>query len=100
MLVAGKRVLAVGVNTSRSHPLSCSHPQTESAFHAEVAVLRQMRYADLSHTTLVVARLMRDGTSGMSKPCTYCWGAIDTSGVGKVAWTTGDPDNPYETWRL
>lgn len=97
VLAAGKRVLAVGVNTSRSHPLVCSHPKTESAFHAEVSVLRQLRGADLSKVTLFVARMMRDGTAGLSRPCTYCAGAIDAAGMRAVVFTTADG---YEEWRL
>jgi deoxycytidylate deaminase len=96
VVAVGKRVLAVGVNTSRSHPLACTHPQTESAFHAEVAVLRQLRNVDLSRATVFVGRLMRDGSPGLSKPCNYCQGAIDQAGVRHVVWTTNEG---YDEWR-
>lgn len=100
ILAAGKRVLAVGVNTSRTNPLNCTHPKTESAFHAEVTVLRQLRGVDLSRATLYVARLTRNQEPGNSRPCNYCAGALDTAGVSQVLWTTGNPETPYEKWRL
>lgn len=99
VIAAGKRVLGVAVNSSRSHPLVCTNPQSESAFHAEVAALRQFRNVDLRHATLFVARLMRGGGAGLSKPCVRCQGALDLSGIGKVVWTTAGPGG-YDEWRL
>jgi tRNA(Arg) A34 adenosine deaminase TadA len=88
VVAVGKRVLAVAVNSARNHPMVCTHPKTQAAWHAEVAALRQLRGADLSNATLFVARLMRDGTAGNSKPCLRCQGAVDVAGVGRVVWTT------------
>lgn len=83
----GPRALAVAVNSSRSHPANCTDPKREAAFHAEVALLRQLR-GDLKSVTVYVARVMKDGSAGLSKPCPNCEAALNAAGVKEVLWTT------------
>jgi len=52
--------------------------------HAEIAALIKAR-EDVH--TLVVARVLKDGTPAMAKPCPVCQEAIRLSGVHAVAYT-------------
>lgn len=79
----GKRVLAVGVNSFRCHPTVASDPKRESSFHAEIAVLRQLREVD-SRTTLFVARVAKSGQTALSAPCANCRQALKEAGVKRV----------------
>ena len=82
----GKRVLAVGVNSFRCHPTVASDPKRESSFHAEIAVLRQLREVD-SRTTLFVARVAKSGQAALSAPCANCRQALKEAGVTKIVFT-------------
>lgn len=82
------RVLAVGVNSFRSHPMHVTDPKREASFHAEVAVLRQLNYdVNDGRSVLFVARVNRLGEPMLSMPCPECRIAIAKAGVGKVVYT-------------
>lgn len=88
VLAVGRRVLAVGVNSFRSHPMHVTDPKREASFHAEVAVLRQLNY-DVrdGRSVLFVARVNRLGEPMLSMPCPECRIAIARAGVGKCVFT-------------
>lgn len=77
VIAHGKKVIAVGVNTERNHTLICSDPRTEASRHAEFNAARLVRYMDTSKMTLYSARVMRNGSAGVSKPCANCKTLID-----------------------
>lgn len=77
----------MAVNSSRSHPDVCSDPKHEASYHAEINLLRQLR-GDLSRVTVYVARSMKDGSAGLSKPCPACAEALAEANVKEVLWTT------------
>lgn len=82
------RVLAVGVNSFRSHPMHVTDPKREASFHAEVAVLRQLNYdVKDGRSVLFVARTNRLGEPMLSMPCPQCRIAIARAGVGKCVFT-------------
>ena len=74
----------------RTAPMNCTDPKSESGFHAEVAVLRQLRGRDLHSATLYVARLNRNQVAAMSRPCIACQAVIEYAGVSKVVYTTDE----------
>jgi len=90
VIAQGPRVLAVGVNSMRTDPMNCSDPRSQASFHAEVAVLRQLRGRDLSGATLYVARMNRNQAAAMSRPCLACSAMIEYAGVSKVVYTTDE----------
>lgn len=49
------------------------------------------------HETLyiLVIRIMKDGTLGMSKPCCKCQASFSPK-IKKVIYSTGDPENPFD----
>lgn len=87
VVVMGKRVLAVGVNRTRNDPRICTDPKTGAALHAEIAALKTLRDIDLRGATLVSARVLKDGTPALAKPCPRCAAVIEYLGLGKVVYT-------------
>lgn len=89
IIAHGPRVLAVATNTDRNSPLICTDPRSEAARHAEWNALRQVRGIDMSKLTLYSARVLRNDTPAMAKPCIRCQDLLDFLGVGRVVWTQG-----------
>lgn len=88
VIAHGGRVLSVGVNTRRAHPLTVSDPRTESAWHAEVAALRSLRTTvDMSRLTLYSARVSKAGTPALAKPCSQCMAILEHAGIRDIKWT-------------
>lgn len=82
--VQGGRVIIGAVNSLRNHPRqvdweSCSR-------HAEAGLTR----ADIEGATIYVARLKRDGTPGLARPCRRCMERLLEAGARQVVWTAGN----------
>jgi len=60
--------------------------------HAEARSLRKAGFGAI----LWVARVLRDGSWAMAKPCKHCETLIINKGVKKVYYTTGP--NSWESW--
>lgn len=60
--------------------------------HAEARVLQKSDWG----ATLYVARVIRDGTWAISRPCPRCQAAIRNKGVKKVVYTIGPGE--YGIW--
>lgn len=84
LLVRGGSVLGMGVNKFKNHPLVIGGREG-CGEHAEVAAIRRVRYTE--GATMYVARVLRDGTAGLSRPCSDCEKAIKDAGIKKVVWT-------------
>jgi len=88
LITKGNRVLTVGVNASRNHPLVCSNPALEAGIHAEEAAMRALPSGiDTSRLTLYVARMGRNGRPALSKPCDRCMSQIKALGIREVIYT-------------
>lgn len=87
LVVRAGRVLAVGINVDKNHPtiLEESVVKHKASVHAEVRALR--RVVDATGCTLYVARAMRCGRAGNSKPCSNCDTYIRSRGVKRVIYT-------------
>jgi len=48
---------------------------------------------------MVVIRIKKDGTLGMSKPCCKCQASFSPK-IKKVIYSTGDPDHPFDCMDL
>lgn len=71
----------VGLNSRERHPLQDKFKKHEQAVHlhaeiASIAAAVEAGHTDLSTFSLYVARVYADGTTGPSKPCAGCCGAI------------------------
>jgi len=93
VLAYRNRVVAVGQNSTKSHPLAAKYSKNEKAIclHAEIDAIKNalkvVDVEDLNKMTLYVARVKRTGLIGNAKPCNGCQRAIETFGIGSVVWT-------------
>lgn len=88
-----KRVLGVGLNSRRSHPLQkiFSRSDVKIALHAEISAiidaLKKFDESDLSGATIFVARVLKNGRRGIAKPCPICEKALRAYGIDTVYYT-------------
>jgi deoxycytidylate deaminase len=88
VIVKGNSVLSIGINNGeKTHPKSL-HPF--HSLHAEVDAVASAKGEDLSNSTAYVARLFKDNTLGMAKPCQYCETLLRRCGVKEVWYSTKD----------
>ncbi len=95
LLVVGNRVVSMGQNMLKSHPLQKRYGKNPEAIfqHAEinciVNFLRKFSLDDLKKSTMYVGRV--SGTHmhdvGLAKPCSGCAHAIHQFGIRKVIHT-------------
>lgn len=81
------RLVSVGKNSSRTHGTFITGYETDYSEHAEISAMRQAK-GDLNGAVLYVARVNRDGSERMSRPCDNCTTAIISAGIKKVVYTT------------
>ena len=80
-------VVALRQDGTLVHARNGSTPDPEGInpkAHAEFRVLRKAGYG----ASVYVARLKRDGTFGLAKPCAYCMAALKSRGVELAYYTT------------
>lgn len=88
-------IISEGANTlSKSHPVQAHWAKKARKekciwLHAEIHALVKCHETPYA---LFVARIMRNGNIGMSKPCKICQAAIQTAGVQIVTYTTANGD--------
>ena len=87
------RTISVGYNRRKTHPLAKKFGKNSEAIflHAEVdAIVKaiQIYGADgLRGSTLRVARVLKDGSAALARPCEGCQRAIVAFEIGEVEWT-------------
>lgn len=86
VIVKGGRVISVGVNSYRNHPLTVTTPSSESSTHAEIAAMKACN-TDLRGCIIYIARVNRKGEDRMSMPCVECNKAIIKAGFKKIVYT-------------
>lgn len=94
------RVISVGVNATRTHPLQARYAeQTDNPFkihlHAEISALTRLRRQHIPHTAIVV-RLLANGKRSMAKPCPVCEAALLDNGIEQIFFT----DNKGEVQKI
>lgn len=89
VVVKNGNILSFGTNIHRElNPADAQdidYFKSNASVHAEVAALRQV--ADPRGCTVYVARVMADGSAGLSKPCVRCEKYLIGAGVKRVVWT-------------
>lgn len=88
IIVRGGSVISVGINQQKNHPsiVDADNTPWHCGDHAEIAALK--RATNARGATIYIARVRKDGKTGLSKPCSNCAKALDTAGIKKVYWTT------------
>ena len=89
------KVLGRGVNSyTRTHPLQkhfaimAALPEEKMFLHAELQAV--LRSRDKEIHTIYVARVLKDDTISLAKPCAACVQALKAFGVEKVVYTITD----------
>lgn len=93
LVVKKKRVLSVGYNNPKTHPLAKTKMKQ---LHAEMDAIIRCTPEQLDGAELIVVRARRDGKIGMSKPCAACNKFITSVGIKRVYYTVdcADWENP------
>jgi tRNA(Arg) A34 adenosine deaminase TadA len=88
-----KKIISVGLNTHKTDPLQLRysrHPLSVCK-HAEISAIKNAikadRNVDLRGTTIFIARVMKDGTTAIAKPCEGCQKALTAYGINRAYWT-------------
>ena len=101
LVVSKNRVLSVGYNQPKTHPISKDTEMQQ--LHAEMDALVRCPDAVVEGAEVVVVRRKPSGKPGLAKPCEPCQDVLRSHGVRRVFYTTNseDPDNPQlEEMRL
>ena len=81
------KTIAVGINRRINNPAHVTNTKTDVTVHAEVAALNACRKTNLNGAIVYVARVLKDDTPAMSKPCENCQKALKERGVKVVHYT-------------
>lgn len=89
VIVKGKTVVAARSNSYRENRYLRSWPKY-IYMHAELAAISSRGMEACDGTSLYVARVRRDGSLGMAKPCEHCQKLIAQVGIKRVYYTSAD----------
>lgn len=91
-LVKGGKILHIGWNKNKTHPLNLRHPYHDGTvgLHAEMDVCIKSGLEDLSNFDLVVIRIDREGKITNSKPCSGCQSVIKQFGIRETWFSNSD----------
>ena len=88
LVVCKNRVLSVGYNQPKTHPISIDTPMQQ--LHAEQDAL--LRCGSTEGAEVVVVRARPSGKPGLAKPCSICEGILRRFGVRRVFYTINSED--------
>jgi deoxycytidylate deaminase len=98
VIVHKNRVLSVGWNTNKEHPLQKKYNKERgfntdicrNSLHAEMYALVKTEGLDIdwSKATVFVYRECADGFCAMARPCKACMKAIMDRGIKNICYTT------------
>lgn len=88
VVVKSGRVLGMGYNKARNHPsvVMEGRHSFDCGYHAEAVALKDAG-ENSRGATIFVARINRNGSDLLSKPCENCQKLIEESGVKNVIFT-------------
>lgn len=89
VVVKGGRVLGIGWNKNRNHPMIVSpeHIKTDCSYHAEEVAIKEAGEENVKGAIIYVARVNKSGNDRDSKPCDRCTKLIDNVGIKRVVYT-------------
>jgi deoxycytidylate deaminase len=94
VLARRNRVISTGFNDMRkSHPLQQKYARGidfTMGLHAEVDSCLGVSRNELEGAELYVARILKDGTTALSKPCEVCYRFLVNVGIKKIHYSTPD----------
>ncbi len=84
-----RRVLAVESNSYKTHPLVLGFSEYPT-LHAEMNCLVHNGLDNSENCDIMVARIRKDNSLGLAKPCPSCEAALRYAGIHKVYYTTNE----------
>lgn len=73
VIMQGSLVLSRGYNQVRYKAIGVSrYTNFKESLHAERSVISQINIKEIKNATLYIARLMKNGDSGLAAPCDCC----------------------------
>lgn len=94
-----KKIISTGFNSRKSHPLAfkfseshlkiCTHAEVQAIINA----LKTHKPEELSGLRIVVARILKNGSTAKAKPCISCQRALANYGIEVVNWTGYEDSN-------
>jgi deoxycytidylate deaminase len=81
VIAKGSRILGFGVNSTKTHPKSCSRFKT---IHSEHQALINAGLNEIEGAIAFVYRETKDGNPAMSKPCSSCETLLKQAGIKRV----------------
>jgi deoxycytidylate deaminase len=94
-LVKKSKIVHIGVNLAKSHPITKGHKYKDyqhTGIHAEVNVCIKSGKENLNKYKLIVVRIGRNNDIKNSKPCIGCQGVIHQFNICEV-WYSTDAGN-------
>jgi len=86
VIVKKGKIMSMGYNDLRSHPLM----GTQKKVHAEVRAVVKAGRKDLTGATAFVIRCNKNNKIGMAKPCPICEKVLRDRGVNHVFFTNSN----------
>ena len=75
-------------NKDRTHPKLAKYGYpTHANLHAELCLSIRLGYLGLEGRTVYVARVLRDGSWALARPCSVCAEVLAECGVKRIVWT-------------
>lgn len=93
IIVKRNKTLGKGMNTRKTHPLQklFSKREVKIALHAEISAivdaLRSHEEEELQGASIFIARILKDGSRAIAKPCPVCDRALSAYGITGIYWT-------------
>lgn len=81
------KILSIGQNSFKTHPIAKKYGHRNSILHAEVAAIIRHGLEDCSGLNMAVLRINRKNDLTISKPCPCCQSIITNVGFKKVFFT-------------
>jgi tRNA(Arg) A34 adenosine deaminase TadA len=97
-VIGNGRTFWIGLNQYKTHPmmLKFSKDHNKICLHAEVDALISYNTClaaglygeELDHYDIYVARVLKDDSPALAKPCNTCFGALSYFGIRNIYWTS------------
>lgn len=96
VIVNKKRIEAARFNCLKSHPKLCKYFQYPY-LHAEAHAILSLGLSNCENKSIYVARVLRDGSWALAKPCKDCQRLISDVGIKEVYYSTNKGFEYYES---
>jgi deoxycytidylate deaminase len=93
VLMYKRKVISIGLNQYRTHPMQKKYRRNDHSLHLHAEIdalrnaLRNFSKEELSSFKMYIARVRKDGLTGLAAPCEGCKKALEDHGIKSIYWT-------------